>query len=99
MLKDAQSLADVFERDGFVSPVQIIIPQEATGHRARMEWAEARIGSLHYKTKAHTLLTSAYELATHPSVLEVVEAVVGSDTTRLVADLDVWCEELPKANL
>ena len=55
MLKDSRPLTDVFERDGFVSPVQIITTQEAAEHRARMEWAEARIGPLHYKPKAHTM--------------------------------------------
>ncbi len=44
-----------------------------------MEWAEARIGPLHYKTKAHTILTTAYELAIHQSVLDAVEALIGPD--------------------
>ena len=43
----------------------------------RLEAAEAAFGSLHYKSKAHTILTSAFELATMPSVLDVVESMIG----------------------
>jgi ectoine hydroxylase-related dioxygenase (phytanoyl-CoA dioxygenase family) len=76
---DAQlrSLADRYSRDGYLSPVRIVSPEETAAHRRRMEAAEAQAGPLHYKAKVHTLLRSAYELATHPKVLDVVEALLG----------------------
>ncbi|MEZ5926792.1 MAG: phytanoyl-CoA dioxygenase family protein [Hyphomicrobiaceae bacterium] len=72
-----RTLAAAYERDGFISPVAIISQTEALEHRRRLEAAEAKIGPLHYKTKVHTILRSAYELATHPNVLDVVEALLG----------------------
>ncbi len=75
-LRDA---AERYLRDGFLSPVEILNDQEAAHHRARMEAAEAKIGALHYKTKVHTILRSPYELATHPRVLDMVEALIGPD--------------------
>ena len=44
-----------------------------------MERAEARLGPLHYRDKVHTVLRSAYELAIHPTLLDVVEQCIGSD--------------------
>lgn len=71
--------AECYARDGFLSPVDILTSAEAAHHRARLEAAEAKIGPLHYKAKVHTILRSPLELATHPRVLDVVEALLGSD--------------------
>ena len=68
-----------FRRDGLVSPVPVLSVAEAADHRARLEAAEAEIGPLHYADKIHTILTSPYELATHPRVLETVEQIIGPD--------------------
>lgn len=77
---DTKALAESYNRDGYVSGVPIIDAGEAAVHRAQMEAAERQLGqSLHYKSKAHTILTSAYELATHPTVLDAVEAILGPD--------------------
>lgn len=65
--------------DGVVSPVQIISSTEAARHRERMERAEQELGPLHYIDKVHTVLTSPYELATHPVVLDTVEQLLGPD--------------------
>lgn len=70
-------LAGLYDRDGYVSGVPIVTPDEAAHHRARLEAAEAQIGGLHYKSKVHTILTSPLELATHPKVLDLVEAMIG----------------------
>lgn len=69
--------ADIYARDGYVSGVPILTPDETAHHRARLEAAEAQIGGLHYKAKVHTILTSPMELATHPKVLDLVEAMIG----------------------
>ncbi len=75
-LRDA---AERYMRDGFLTPVEILNEGEAARHRARMEAAEAKFGALHYKTKVHTILRSPMELATHPRVLDTVEALIGPD--------------------
>ena len=76
---NTQDCADSYARNGYVSGVPILTGAEAAEHRRRMEAAEAQIGSLHYKSKAHTVLTSPLELATHPRVLDLVEKLIGPD--------------------
>jgi len=68
-----------YDRDGFVSGVPILTRDEAAQHRARLEATEATVGGLHYKSKMHTILTSARDLATHPRVLDIVETFIGPD--------------------
>ena len=72
-------LTDRYRSDGFLSPVPILTPDEAAQHRAAMEAAETELGSLHYKDKVHTILPSAFALATHPRVLDIVESLLGPD--------------------
>ena len=80
MASDAlRQAAESYARDGFLAPVAILSEDEAAHHRARLEAAEAEFGPLHYKAKVHTILRSPYELATHPRVLDVVEALIGPD--------------------
>lgn len=67
----------VYDRQGFLSPVDVLSAAEAARHRRRLEDAERAIGPLHYLAKAHTILRSPHELATHPRVLDVVEAILG----------------------
>jgi hypothetical protein len=66
-----------YERDGYVSPLRILDPGDAARHRAALETAEAHVGPLHYKFKAHTFLRSPFELATRPAMLDLVEALLG----------------------
>ena len=68
-----------FARDGFLSPIRILDLSEALAHRRRMERAERSFGDLHYQGKVYTILRSPMELATHPRVLEVVNALIGPD--------------------
>lgn len=73
-------LADSYERDGFVGSVPILTAGQAGEHRRRFERAETDYGApLHYVSKVHTILTSPLELATHPAVLDAVEALIGPD--------------------
>ena len=76
-MTEAVRIAEAYERDGFISPIAIVGEEEAARHRAALEAAEARVGPLHYKAKIHTVLRSAHELATHPRVLDTVEALIG----------------------
>ena len=44
-----------------------------------MEAAEKKTGSLHYKSKAHTILTSPLQLATDSITLDIVRSMIGPD--------------------
>ena len=76
---DIRSLFQPYERDGYIGGVPILSPESTAQHRASMEAAEEQIGSLHYKSKAHTILTSPLQLATDPTVLDIVESMIGPD--------------------
>jgi len=73
------SLADAYQRDGFVSPVPILSSGEAAEQRANLEAVEAKHGEMHYISKVHTILDFAAEAATHPAVLDAVEQILGPD--------------------
>lgn len=75
----AESLRTRFDRDGYVSSVEILSGAAALTHRQAMEAAEAHIGSLHYRAKIHTIALSPLQLATQPAVLDVVEQIIGPD--------------------
>lgn len=68
-----------YERDGYVSGIELLSQKEALYHRQKLESAEANFENMHYKSKIHTLLTSPLELATMPSVLDIVEQMIGPD--------------------
>ena len=70
---------DVYQRDGFASPVLILSAHEANKHRTKMEAVEAEHGPLHYISKAHTILDFAAEAATHHAALDAVEQMIGPD--------------------
>ncbi len=74
---DLQQLRYNYQRDGFVSGVDIISDSDALRHRTAMETAEASFGSFHYAGKVHTILRSPYELATLPNVLDIAEQFIG----------------------
>ena len=75
-----QSLNARYRSDGFISGIPILSKDEALQHRGQLERAEAALGhSLHYFNKVHTVMRSPYELATHPNLLDVVEAILGPD--------------------
>ncbi len=75
----ADKWAEDYLRDGYASPVPILSGEEVARHRQILEEAEAEQGALHYKAKMHTVLPSAWELVTHPKVLDTVEAILGPD--------------------
>jgi len=70
-------LRDTYQRDGFVSGVEILSDSEVLRHRTAIETAEATFGPLHYEGKVHTILRSPHELATLSSVLDIVEQFIG----------------------
>lgn len=68
-----------YERDGYVSGIELLSKSDAIHHREKLEAAEDSFENMHYKSKIHTLLTSPLELATMPSVLDIVEEMIGPD--------------------
>ncbi len=68
-----------YESDGFVSGVPIVSVNEAASARQDLENAEAEVGALHYYNKMHLFIESAYNLATHKNVLDVVEQCIGEN--------------------
>ena len=76
-----------YARDGFLSPVQALRPDEAASYRANLETFESGIGGRitskavdgKYRFRLHTLLPWAHELATLPVVLDAIEALTGPD--------------------
>ena len=80
MKGNRQSLDGRYHRDGFISGIPILTETEALHHREQLERAETTLGhSLHYLNKVHTAMRSPYELATHPRLLDIVEAILGPD--------------------
>jgi ectoine hydroxylase-related dioxygenase (phytanoyl-CoA dioxygenase family) len=75
-----QSINERFHRDGFISGIPILSKGESLHHREQLERAEETLKhSLHYCNKVHKVMRSPYELATHPSILNIVEAILGPD--------------------
>jgi len=79
MQMDLRSLSQNYERDGYIGGVPILSPEAVARHRASMEAAEKKTGSLHYKSKAHTILTSPLQLARDPTTLNIVKSMIGPD--------------------
>ena len=66
-----------YNERGFIFPVRIISSEDAKKHRDILENTEKILGNMHYQSKIHTILKSAYELATHQNVLDIVEKAIG----------------------
>jgi ectoine hydroxylase-related dioxygenase (phytanoyl-CoA dioxygenase family) len=71
------SLTAQYQKNGFVSAVDVVSSVTAFKHRQLLESAESKIGSLHYKPKVHTILKSPFKLANNSLLLGVVEACIG----------------------
>jgi len=71
-----------YERDGFCHPVRALSDQEAADYRRRFEAYEAANGgwyALSKGQKLYLLQTWAAELASHETVLDAVEDILGPD--------------------
>ena len=68
-----------YRRDGFLFPVEVMSAAEAAQHCERLEVTESQHGPMHYRVKPYLVMTSAFEIATHPVLLDAVESVLGPD--------------------
>ena len=71
--------AKQYAENGYISPVPLIGAEAAQDHRIKLEAVEEQFGPVHYKSKMHTLLDFAADLAKEPAVLDVVEKLLGPD--------------------
>lgn len=82
---------EAFARNGYHFPVRALSAQEAQAYRAKLEGAEARLGTPLMKTgfrnKPHLAFTWADELIRHPMILDTVEDILGPN-------LLVWSSSL-----
>ncbi|MEM7081156.1 MAG: phytanoyl-CoA dioxygenase family protein [Pseudomonadota bacterium] len=72
-------LARRYFDQGFVHPIDLMTDIEVEGHYARLLGYERHNGPLHYRVKPYLVFSSAYEIATHPNLLDAVEQVLGPD--------------------
>ncbi len=70
---------DLYEQQGYLSPIDVVSEAEAASHRRALEQAEEKLGPVHYLAKMHTVMTSPAALASHPKILDVVEQLIGPD--------------------
>ncbi len=71
-----------YRRDGYVSPIRLLDAAGAALHRRRFEAAEASMGGAFKGTprnKFYLRFPWAYELATHPVLLDAIEDLIGPD--------------------
>ncbi|MGB0508154.1 MAG: phytanoyl-CoA dioxygenase family protein, partial [Pikeienuella sp.] len=76
-----------YNRDGFVYPLQVITPEKAAEWRADLEAMEAEYRTadlphpmqMYRRSNAHAVIPLAAEIATHPSILDAVQDILGPD--------------------
>jgi ectoine hydroxylase-related dioxygenase (phytanoyl-CoA dioxygenase family) len=75
----SRALVTQYERDGFFSPLDVVEPELACTHRETLESIEKQHGAMHYQYKLYTFMQFPLQLATHPALLDAVEALIGPD--------------------
>ena len=82
---------EAFARNGYHFPERALTAEQAQAYRAKLEGAEARLGTplmkTGYRNKPHLVFTWADELIRHPRILDVVEDILGPN-------LLVWSSSL-----
>ena len=71
-----------YREDGVVFPLPVLTPSEAARFRAAFEDITSRLGgrpTAKDLAQTHLHFRWAYDLATHPKILDAVEAVLGPD--------------------
>jgi hypothetical protein len=79
-----------YERDGVVFPLSVLTADEVEPYRSACDWLEQQLGGRPRTVETrqmHLHFRWAYELATHPRVLDAVELLLGPN-------LLVWATEL-----
>jgi hypothetical protein len=83
------TLAEQWLTRGFLPAVDVLAPEEATGCRASFDTLEREVGPETAEVRIldrHLDVEFVWRLATHPRVLEAVEAVLGPDVLLLASN-------------
>ena len=78
-----------YARDGFLSPLEALNGEEVAHFRNQVDAAEPQL-SAPLNGQCHLHLRWAYDLATHPGVLDAVEQILGPDI--LVHGSTLFCK-------
>jgi non-haem Fe2+, alpha-ketoglutarate-dependent halogenase len=82
---------EAFARNGYHFPVRALSAEQAQAYRAKLEAAEAQLGTplmkTGYRNKPHLVFTWADELIRHPRILDAVQDILGPN-------LLVWSSSL-----
>jgi len=68
-----------YQENGFHYPIYVMRADAAAEHTAELEAIEADHGPMHYRVKPYLVSTSAWQIATNPSLLDAIESVLGPD--------------------
>jgi non-heme Fe2+,alpha-ketoglutarate-dependent halogenase len=82
-----------YERDGFLFPLPVLSADEVLQYRGALEELEAQLGGTvkpAQLVQPHLHFRWAYDLTTHPAVLDVVEAIIGPNI--LVHTTSIFCK-------
>jgi len=77
-----QDQIDFFEREGYLTPVRAIAPEQAAVLREKLESFERETGlnaGQDLQLKAHAYFQWAYQLAKSPAIVEVAQSLLGPD--------------------
>ena len=83
-----------YEHDGFLFPFTVLEPAEVAAFRRAYEELEPHLGDRPPRLRSaqcHLHFRWAFELATHPGVLDVVEDLIGPDI--LVHSSNIFCKQ------
>ena len=74
---------EAFARNGYHFPVRALTAEQAQAYRAKLEGAEARLGTplmkTGYRNKPHLVFTWADELIRHPRILDAVGDILRAE--------------------
>ena len=81
---DYGAIAEAFAKDGFAFPLDVMTQAEAASYRQELEALERRakgtkLGNKNQLNHPHVIFRFAHQIATHPRILEAVEAILGPD--------------------
>lgn len=69
-----------YARDGYISPIRVLSTDEAAARAADVDYLAAESGIHPIRLPfTHSYFRWAFDLATHPRLLDVVESIVGPD--------------------
>mgnify|MGYP003308335781 FL=1 len=72
-----QKLKAQYKKAGYFSPIPLIERKKAASYLELLEGIEQKTGSLHYRSKIHTVVGMAYKLATNKKLLDNIEILLG----------------------